>query len=34
MLDRMNDHRKNLAYNYIRKIYELPNLDLALNIEK
>jgi hypothetical protein len=33
MLDRMNDHRKNLAYNHIRKIYELPNLDLAINVE-
>ena len=31
---RMNDHKKNLLYNHIRQIYELPTLDLALNIEK
>jgi len=32
-LKRMNTHKNNLDYNEIIKIYEFPNLDLAINTE-
>jgi len=33
ILKRMNLHKKNLSYINILKIYELPNLDIAINLE-
>jgi len=33
ILKRMNAHKKNLSYINILKIYELPNLDIAINLE-
>uniref|UniRef100_A0A6C0H089 Bro-N domain-containing protein n=1 Tax=viral metagenome TaxID=1070528 RepID=A0A6C0H089_9ZZZZ len=32
-LRRMNEHKKNLSYNEIIKIFEFPTLDLAMNVE-
>jgi hypothetical protein len=33
ILRRMNDHKNNLSYNKIIKIFEFPILDLAVNVE-